>query len=141
LELGVGDPVGGDLGPVQGGLAGGLLLGDPPALLGVYAEGAHRAPEHAAALAHALWAVFLVMALIFGVGDPVGGDLGPVQGGLAGGLLLGDPPALLGQHVDKEAAEAANLAKSRYVVGISHELRTPLNAVLGYAQLLEAWRR
>jgi signal transduction histidine kinase len=37
----------------------------------------------------------------------------------------------------KEAAEAANLAKSRYVVGISHELRTPLNAILGYAQLLE----
>ena len=37
----------------------------------------------------------------------------------------------------KEAAEAANLAKSRYVVGISHELRTPLNAVMGYAQLLE----
>jgi len=37
----------------------------------------------------------------------------------------------------KETAEAANLAKSRYVVGISHELRTPLSAVLGYAQLLE----
>ena len=37
----------------------------------------------------------------------------------------------------KEVAEAANLAKSRYVVGLSHELRTPLNAVLGYAQLLE----
>ncbi|MDQ0509639.1 hybrid sensor histidine kinase/response regulator [Ancylobacter amanitiformis] len=37
----------------------------------------------------------------------------------------------------KEVAEAANLAKSRYVVGISHELRTPLNAILGYAQLLE----
>ncbi len=37
----------------------------------------------------------------------------------------------------KEAAEAANLAKSRYVVGLSHELRTPLNAVLGYAQILE----
>ena len=37
----------------------------------------------------------------------------------------------------KEAAEAANLAKSRYVIGISHELRTPLNAILGYAQLLE----
>ncbi|MDX7952219.1 ATP-binding protein [Lichenihabitans sp. Uapishka_5] len=37
----------------------------------------------------------------------------------------------------KEVAEAANLAKSRYVVGLSHEFRTPLNAVLGYAQLLE----
>jgi signal transduction histidine kinase/DNA-binding NarL/FixJ family response regulator len=37
----------------------------------------------------------------------------------------------------KETAEAANLAKSRYLTGISHELRSPLNAVLGYAQLLE----
>ncbi|MEP3275772.1 MAG: ATP-binding protein [Stappiaceae bacterium] len=37
----------------------------------------------------------------------------------------------------KETAEAANLAKSRYVVGLSHELRTPLNAVLGYAQILD----
>lgn len=37
----------------------------------------------------------------------------------------------------KEAAEAANQAKSRYLVGLSHELRTPLNAVFGYAQILE----
>ncbi|OSQ49414.1 ATPase [Thalassospira alkalitolerans] len=37
----------------------------------------------------------------------------------------------------KEAAESANLAKSRYMVGLSHELRTPLSAILGYAQLLE----
>ncbi|MGA7790352.1 MAG: ATP-binding protein, partial [Xanthobacteraceae bacterium] len=37
----------------------------------------------------------------------------------------------------KEVAEAANKAKSRYVVALSHELRTPLNAILGYAQLLE----
>jgi signal transduction histidine kinase len=37
----------------------------------------------------------------------------------------------------KEAAEAANKAKSRHVVGLSHQLRTPLNAILGYAQLLE----
>ncbi|RLQ89050.1 hybrid sensor histidine kinase/response regulator [Notoacmeibacter ruber] len=37
----------------------------------------------------------------------------------------------------KEVAEKANLAKSRYVVGLSHELRTPLNAILGYAQLLQ----
>ncbi|GAA0777646.1 response regulator [Roseibium denhamense] len=57
--------------------------------------------------------------------------------------------ALLQQEIDahgvtdaalqkaKEDAEAANLAKSRYVVGLSHELRTPLNAVMGYAQVLE----
>lgn len=37
----------------------------------------------------------------------------------------------------KEKADAANLAKTRYMEGISHELRTPLNAVYGYAQLLE----
>jgi signal transduction histidine kinase len=37
----------------------------------------------------------------------------------------------------KETAEAANLAKTRYIVGISHEIRTPLNSIFGYAQLLE----
>jgi len=37
----------------------------------------------------------------------------------------------------KDAAEAANLAKSRYIIGISHEIRTPLNAISGYAQLIE----
>ncbi len=37
----------------------------------------------------------------------------------------------------KEVAEAANEAKSRYIVGISHEIRSPLNAIFGYAQLLE----
>ncbi len=36
----------------------------------------------------------------------------------------------------KEVAEAANHAKSRYVIGISHELRSPLNAISGYAQLI-----
>lgn len=37
----------------------------------------------------------------------------------------------------REKAEAANDAKSRYVIGLSHELRTPLNSILGYAQLME----
>jgi len=37
----------------------------------------------------------------------------------------------------KETAEAANIAKTRYIVGMSHEVRTPLNSIFGYAQLLE----
>jgi signal transduction histidine kinase/CheY-like chemotaxis protein len=37
----------------------------------------------------------------------------------------------------KEMAEAANAAKTRFLVGISHEVRTPLNSIYGYAQLLE----
>lgn len=36
----------------------------------------------------------------------------------------------------KEAAEAANRAKSLFLANMSHELRTPLNAILGFAQLL-----
>lgn len=37
----------------------------------------------------------------------------------------------------KEAAEAANRAKSVFLANMSHELRTPLNAILGFTQLLQ----
>jgi signal transduction histidine kinase len=36
----------------------------------------------------------------------------------------------------KEAAEAANRAKSVFLANMSHELRTPLHAIIGFSQLL-----
>jgi two-component system CheB/CheR fusion protein len=36
----------------------------------------------------------------------------------------------------KEAAEAASIARSRFIANMSHDLRTPLNAIIGMAQVL-----
>jgi PAS domain S-box-containing protein len=37
----------------------------------------------------------------------------------------------------KDAAEAANRAKSTFLANMSHELRTPLNAIIGYSEMLQ----
>ncbi len=40
----------------------------------------------------------------------------------------------------KDAADAANRAKSKFLANMSHELRTPLNAILGFTQLMSRER-
>ena len=48
--------------------------------------------------------------------------------------LIRDTEAAL--KVAKEAADAANRAKSSFLANMSHEIRTPMNAILGYTHAL-----
>jgi signal transduction histidine kinase/CheY-like chemotaxis protein/purine-cytosine permease-like protein len=98
-------------------------------------------------LANVLWKVFFSLTIIIGVVAWL--FVLAQQSRRAAEAETKRQTALLIQEIDahkrtdaqlqraKEVAESANLAKSRYVVGLSHELRSPLNAISGYAQLLE----
>jgi signal transduction histidine kinase/CheY-like chemotaxis protein len=64
---------------------------------------------------------------------------------LAGLTLIGILLRFLMRRIDaaekellrtRDAAEAANRAKSIFLANMSHELRTPLNAILGFAELI-----
>jgi len=104
------------------------------------------APEETQ-LADALWKVFFALSIIIGVAAWL--FVLARQSQQAAEAETRRQTTLLIQEIEahqqtdrelqraKEAAESANLAKSRYVVGLSHELRSPLNSISGYAQLLE----
>ncbi len=66
------------------------------------------------------------------IGDP-GGHMIRHQGTLVD--ITVRKQAEMELQMAKEAAEAANLAKSAFLAQISHEIRTPMNAVIGMTEL------
>lgn len=113
----------------------------------IYFQTPIDAPETAALLETTLWKVFFLLVIITGVVSWLfvlaheSRVVAQEESQRQTRLLMEEIEAheLTDQALQtaKEQADAANLAKSRYLSGISHELRSPLNAVLGYAQLLE----
>lgn len=59
-----------------------------------------------------------------------------VQSGDLAGVAILHERERAALHEAKEAAEAANQAKSAFLAMANHELRTPLQAILGYAEFL-----
>jgi signal transduction histidine kinase/CheY-like chemotaxis protein len=113
----------------------------------IYLQTSASAPAEKLLVSDVLWKVFFALAIIIGVVAWL--FVLAQQSRRAAEAETRRQTALLIQEIDahkrtdaelqraKEVAESANLAKSRYVVGLSHELRSPLNAISGYAQLLE----
>jgi len=117
------------------------------ALALVYFQATVNAADQKAVIAHTLWVVFFILLIISGIASWLF-VLAHESRRVAEEESAGQTRLLLREiaaHEQTDAqlqkardiAEAANQAKSRYVMGIGHELRTPLNAILGYAQLME----
>ena len=116
-------------------------------LLGIYEQVSGSAPAAAALVGAAFWKAFFVLTVIAGIAAWLlvlareSQHVAQQETDRQTGLLVGEIEAHRRTDTQlqraKEVAEAANLAKSRFVVGVSHELRSPLNVILGYAQLLE----
>ncbi|MBQ1782126.1 MAG: response regulator [Gammaproteobacteria bacterium] len=113
----------------------------------IYHQSVHHAGASAGLLAATLWQVFFLLLIVTGVicwlfvlaheSRLVAQEESQRQTRLLLEEIEAHERTDKALQQAKEHAEAANLAKSRYLTGISHELRSPLNAVLGYAQLLE----
>jgi signal transduction histidine kinase/purine-cytosine permease-like protein/ActR/RegA family two-component response regulator len=113
----------------------------------IYLQTTAAVPTEQLQLADVLWKVFFALSIIIGVVAWL--FVLAKQSRTAAEAETRRQTSLLMQEISahkqtdaelqraKEVAESANLAKSRYVVGLSHELRSPLNAISGYAQLLE----
>jgi signal transduction histidine kinase/CheY-like chemotaxis protein len=104
-------------------------------------------PEHRAIIENTLWLVFLSLLVLSGIA--AWGIVLAHESRRAAEAESARQTSMLMEEIEahqrtdaalqkaKETAEAANIAKTRYIVGMSHEVRTPLNSIFGYAQLLE----
>jgi signal transduction histidine kinase/CheY-like chemotaxis protein len=122
-----------------------VLIGGILALIGY--EYALLAPAAAPVIHTTLWAVYFVLLVLGAIAAwllvlaQASRRAAERESFNQTGLLLDEIAAH--ERTDaalekaKAAAESANTAKSRYVVGVIHEIRAPLNAIFGYAQLLE----
>ncbi|BCJ90582.1 hybrid sensor histidine kinase/response regulator [Terrihabitans soli] len=117
------------------------------ALALVYFQATVNAADQKNIIAHTLWVVFFILLIISGIASWLfvlaheSRRVAEQESASQTRLLLQEIEAHEETDVQlqkaRDVAEAANQAKSRYVMGIGHELRTPLNAILGYAQLME----
>ncbi len=112
----------------------------------VYYHMSSQYPEFSSVISELLVTLFFILLIIFGIlawlvllaqeSRSVAQEESNRQTKLLVKEIDAHKKTDLALQKSKELADAANLAKSRYLTGISHELRTPLQSILGYAQIL-----